>query len=60
MLTNHWRESLHDEMTQLRELGISIPDHAFTYCFVANPDDYECMSVSDAVDLIIQQTQAGL
>lgn len=52
-----WRSDLHDEMTQLRELGISIPDEAFAICFVAKPSDYESMSNSEAVDLIIQQSQ---
>lgn len=53
---SQWRHDLHDEMTQLRELGIPIPDEAFAICFVANPADYEGMSNSEAVDLIIQQS----
>jgi len=50
-----WRHDLHDEMTQMRELGIHISERAFAMCFVANPADYEGMSNSEAVDLIIQQ-----
>lgn len=51
-----WRHDLHDEMTQLRELGVHIPDEAFAICYVVKPDDYEGMSNSEAVDLIIQQS----
>lgn len=52
-----WRSDLHEEMTQMRELGISIPDEAFAICFVAKPSDYKGMTHSEAVDLIIQQSQ---
>lgn len=54
-----WRFYLHDEMTQMRELGIPIPEKAFAICFIANPADYEGMSNSETVDLIIQQAQVG-
>ena len=48
-----WRFHLHDEMTQMRELGVVIPEKAFAICFVANPADYERMSISKTVDCII-------
>lgn len=50
-----WRADLHDELCALRELGIPIPDRAFNICLGADPVDYEGMSNSDAVDLIVAQ-----
>lgn len=54
-----WRFYLHDEMTQMRELGVSIPEKAFAICFVANPADYEGMNTSETVDCIIQLTKVN-
>lgn len=52
-----WRADLHNELCALRELGIPIPERAFNICLSADPVDYEGMSNSDAVDLIVQQSQ---
>jgi hypothetical protein len=54
-----WRSDLHDELCALRELGIPIPKNAFNMCFSVDPVDYEGMSNSESVDLIIQQAQVG-
>jgi len=55
-----WRADLHDELCALRELGIPVPDKAFAMCLNVDPADYESMSNSEAVDLIIQLAQVGL
>jgi hypothetical protein len=52
-----WRADLHDELCQLRELGIPIPGRAFALCHSAEPSDYEAISISDSVDLIINQAR---
>jgi hypothetical protein len=52
-----WRHDLHDELCQLRELGIPIPDRAFAICLSAEPSDYEPMGVSETVDCIIDQAR---
>jgi hypothetical protein len=52
-----WREDLHDELCALHELGVTIPHKALSMALTAEPVDYEGMSNSEAVDLIIQQAQ---
>ena len=50
-----FNEELIEELTELNTL-IPVPVKAFKIAALAKEDDYEAMSITDAVDLIIAQS----
>lgn len=51
-----WRIEIVNHMMELDKF-VPVPRLAFELVNKANPDDYECMSETDTVDLIIQEAQ---
>lgn len=53
---SRFNEDLLEELNELKSL-ITVPARAFLIAAKAKEDDYSCMSTTDAVDLIIAQSQ---
>ena len=47
------KENIREELTELKALGVDVPEKAFDVLDIENLDEYENMSVSEAADLII-------
>jgi len=50
------REEVLLELYEMKRIGVRVPKSAFELAKTGNLDEYECMSVSEIVDLLIEIT----
>jgi len=50
------REEVLLELYEMKRIGVRVPKSAFELAKTGNLDEYECMSVSEIVNLLIEIT----